>query len=488
MLQGAVVVGEIGMAFETKGDWEPPMKRKLKFYIVLITTGLLLVDLHAAAAETVYAKNTVRIRQQPGERSRVVAKIKSGKKLRVLSRRGRWLKVSANGRTGWVTRTSVTRRDADSAFGGRFDDGKSSTENKTRKKDRDVDDFDEDEDEDEDEDLNDIEAADEIDNKTRRLSRKERRRLKRQQRAEKRRIREEQREKRRQERLARRDSEEEDDDAEDEVDDDGIRVHKKRPKRKRFNVEDEPKFSIGANAALGYGVIGMDFTSNGVGELANYNVGSAAATLRLSGKFKYRKSQKISYGADLSYTGSISSPGIRVNIGGNAADTGFTTHELAAAARLGYSINQSKGMAIVGRLGFHHQVFTISDVNNVNTNLALLPSETLTGATVGGLFEYDRITSKIGAHIGIDALFPASRKQTGGLEDGASSSVLAAWLTMGMTYKFTPKWTGIAGYRYSYADTSWSGAAINSQRGHNATQASRTDTSHLFTVGAATDF
>ena len=458
------------------------MKRKLKTYIALITTVLLFADMHNAMAETVYAKKNLRIRQHPGEQSRVVAKVSSGTKLSVMSQEGRWLKVRVNGRTGWITRTSVTRRDADSAFGGKFEDGKSSTGDTVP--DDDVDD-DIDVKDDADDDIDDMGAANKLDE--RKLSRRERRALRRQrkkeQREERRRMREEKRE---QKRLAReRDRREA---RGDEPDDDGIVVHKRTKRKRRASGTNTGKFSIMANASLGYGVLGMDFTSNGAGELANYSVSSAAATFRLSSKLTYRNSEKVSYGADLSYTGSLSSPGIRVQIGGEAADTGFTTHELSLAGRIGYTFNQARGMTLVGRLGVHHQIFSISDVNNVDANLALLPSETLSGATIGGHFEYERITQKFGATAGVDILFPASRKQTGGLEDGASSSVLAAWFNVGMTYQFSPKWLGTAGYRYSYADTSWSGTAVGSQRGHNATEASRTDSSHLFTVGAATHF
>src|SRR5687768_8597967 len=65
-----------------------------------------------AAADRVRTTKSTKVYKRTGEQSGVVTKVASGKTLEVVARQGRWLKVRINGRTGWVTQSSVVALEA----------------------------------------------------------------------------------------------------------------------------------------------------------------------------------------------------------------------------------------------------------------------------------------------------------------------------------------------------------------------------------------
>ncbi|KAB2886561.1 MAG: SH3 domain-containing protein, partial [Kofleriaceae bacterium] len=60
-----------------------------------------------AHADRVRTTKTTKVFKRTGEQSGVVTKVAKGKTLQVVAKQGRWLKVRVNGRTGWVTQSSV---------------------------------------------------------------------------------------------------------------------------------------------------------------------------------------------------------------------------------------------------------------------------------------------------------------------------------------------------------------------------------------------
>src|SRR5262245_9755043 len=72
---------------------------------VALTAGI-------AHAERVRTTKATKVFKRTGEQSGVVTKIAKGKTLDVISKQGRWLKVRVNGRTGWVTQSSVVSLEA----------------------------------------------------------------------------------------------------------------------------------------------------------------------------------------------------------------------------------------------------------------------------------------------------------------------------------------------------------------------------------------
>lgn len=245
---------------------------------------------------------------------------------------------------------------------------------------------------------------------------------------------------------------------------------------------------IGLDARLGFASIGESFKSNGTGGLANYNLGSAAVAVALAGGVDWKYGPNYRIGADLSYAMGKATPGVRYNDGTTSADIGFTTHDVDARLKVGYDLHSPKGTILWGRLGYHYGMFSVDNVGDLTKNLAHLPSEILSGPTVGFAMEMPKLGEKIGARASADLLYPGTRSQTKGLEDGAASKTMAAWLGAIVSYQWKTDLTLDAGYRLGYASTQWAGAATGSMRGTNATTAARTDLSHVLTVGLAKSF
>jgi hypothetical protein len=172
-----------------------------------------------------------------------------------------------------------------------------------------------------------------------------------------------------------------------------------------------------------------------------------------------------------------------------AGDIGFTVHQIDIGAGLGYKLGAG-GTTVVGRLGYHYERFAIDDVADPNKNVAALPTEILSGVTVGAHLDVPQLKENLGLRIGADLIgLLGDRKQTAGLEDGASSSVgLTTWLGAQLLYQWKPSLTLSGAYQLTLANTSWQGVAEGSARGHNAMSASRKDTTHTLTVGLGKSF
>jgi len=501
----------------------------------LVAAGVLLLGteiyqasrdaLPDAHAEQVRATRDTRVMARPGERSRVVTRVDEGTTMTVLAQEGRWIKVRANGMTGWITRTSATSTRAartpvtTDRRRRPFVEGRSARRgwSKSGPKDRigaDVTD---------DEEVLDEEGDDEPEARPVPAKKKA---------APARNV-----------RVAR--SEEFEDEGDEEEGDDRqsdepaertvvVRVEEtalySRPSSRARSVVvveegqklvvvreqgdwmfvenadgdggwirskevgtsgyQYPKSIKRGGATIGYSSLASVFASDGTGELANYKLGSAAATLSVGGEWIYRYSDKYLLAADGRYTGTRATPGIRyVNMNGDAADIGFTNHEISIGARAGYNFHNDKGMVAYARAGYYYGKFGINNVDDFTKNLAYLPSELLTGITVGGSLDIPRWNDKLGFRAGIDALYPnGTRVQTQGLEDGAVSKVFAAWATAGATYQWKPNLTIEVMYRYAYAKTEWTGAATGSMRPTGATEAARKDVGHTAMIGVGKEF
>ncbi|HTM23154.1 MAG TPA: SH3 domain-containing protein [Kofleriaceae bacterium] len=509
------------------------MSKPSQSLFTLVAAGALLIATQIPVrAETVKATRPIRVMERPGEKSRVVTRLDEGDTMTVLSRDGRWIKVRANGMSGWITRSSVAataaartpapvtpRRHA-------FVEGRKARRgfDNSGPGDRvgaDATDGGDEEvlDESDDGDADEPEARPAPVKKAAPV---------------------------RNLRVAR--AEEIDDEGDDEGDrDDGEAKKEDQPAERTviaradgdlysrptsrarsaasvaegqslvvvkeqgdwLFVENSdgdsgwirssdvrsagyvyPKAIKRAMAQLGYSSLGSLFASDGNGELANYKMGSAAASLSIGAEYIYRYSDKYLLAGDVRYIGTRGSPGIRyVNMAGDAADIGFTNHEISLGARGGYNFQNDKGMVAYGRLGYYYGKFGINDVSNFEVNLAYLPSELLTGITVGASLDIPHWSDKLGFRAGIDALYPnGKRVQTQGLEDGAVSKVFAAWASVGATYQWKPNLAIELGYRYAYAKTDWVGAADGSMRPTGSTVAARKDVGHTAMLGIGKQF
>ncbi len=528
-----------------------------------LACGLLVASLGGAArAEDVRTTHTTKVMKRPGEQSPVVIRVSAGHDMEVLAEQGRWLKVRVEGRTGWVTRTSVdstaearevprnTRRrpfvdgrslkrgwtgdapddrvgaDATSADDGddkpaaaSKDDGDDGDDTAARPKKkvapkkvkaRHA--------------TDDAAAADDGDDEAAAPKHAKKHKA----------------------RAADDDGDGDDDGAKKSDDDDAPAEEAKAPEKQMVTVvadesnvrakpsrhgravltvgkgdrlafvdkSDDGKWiqvenddgdggwirakdiapeghkarEIRTDARVGFSSIGESFRSDGTGTLANYKLGSAAFAIAVGGSADWKYGANYRIGAELGYQMGKATPGIRYNDGTNAADIGFTTHDVDARLKAGYDLHKPSGAVIWGHLGYHYGMFSVDNVGDLTKNLAHIPSEILSGPTIGAAIDLPKLTDKLGARAAADLLYPGSRTQTKGLEDGASSSVLAAFMTATVSYQWKSDITLDAGYRLGWASTTWTGAAPDSTRGTGSTTAARSDLAHTVSVGIAKSF
>jgi len=492
--------------------------------VLLVVAGTSL-----ASAEKVKTTKTTKVFKRPGEQEAVVTRVPAGRSLTVIDEQGRWLKVRANGRTGWVSRTSVktaSARDVPRNTRRRpFVDGRSTrrgwageapddrvgadavdedddapkkkAKKKAKKKVRreePEEDF-EDEDEGDDEDFDDEEEVADEDcededceeeapaepkeriayvsvKRTKLLSKpskkgKSRGKVKQ-----------------------------------------GARLVVLEEKGGWMLVDDgensgwvkkgdvsepgnRPKRVINVDARLGFERMAVVFRSTGNADdspIANYDIQSASAALHAEASMVQKYKANYLLGGEARFAVAKSAPGIRYNDGTNAADIPYTTYDIDVRGLVGYDFHHKTGAAAYGRLGYHYGMFQVANVSDFTKNLAHLPSETLAGPTVGVGADLPRITDKIGASIAADYMVMGARAQTKGLEDGAVSTVTALWAGLMVSYQWKPAITLDAQYGYDYSKTVWTGVATGSMRASGVDSAARKDVTHGVMVGLTKTF
>ncbi len=246
-----------------------------------------------------------------------------------------------------------------------------------------------------------------------------------------------------------------------------------------------------ASAGVGYSAIGQSFASSSDDPRGAYTLSSGAAVLGLDGELVHASSDRWRLAGDLAYRLIIAAPGIRYTDPESMAsvDIGFKRHLVNLGARAGYVLGGDMGMVAYGRVGFRYDNFRINDVSNFDRNLARLPSEVLTGVTVGALLDVPRLGGAWSARVRVNALpLLASRQQTTGLEDGASSKTFAAWGGALVEYAWDETYKLSAAYEYAYARTRWNGAVETSMRPHMADSARRKDSAHQLFLGVGRSF
>lgn len=404
----------------------------------------------AAAAETVKALRAAKLHERDGESSKVVAEVAEGETLAVLGRSGRWLKVKTSGKpsiVGWITRSNVddgaiprnTRRrpSVDRGAAGwsqRYERvaGDTVPEDQRREAPR-----------------RGTETSDDRrdDHRDAALSLEECR-----------------------------------DDAEsiEEYDDCGSRTE--RPPR----TSQQPRkgLTLQAHAGLGFSSISAAFSSNGTGDLAAYKLGSSAVALGAGGSALYALGPKTAIGARLTYELARSAPGVRYSDGTTSVNIPFSIHRLTA----GVVAETDAGKVVIGGLlGLRFEKFVVSDVEDLTKNLARLPTEVFNAAAIGAYAAFPRLTDKIGADVAMSVLLAGKRTQTAGLEDGVFDKASGVSGALRGTYHLT-KFSIYGVYEFDRRKTTWQGAAAGSMRGHDATQAQRSDTWHTLTVGLVAQF
>ncbi len=509
---------------------------RIKTLLPMALAGLLMVLVAPlASAERVKTTRATKVMKRPGEQSAVVTRVKSGRTLTVIAKQGRWMKVRVNGRTGWVARSTVqtvnARETPRNTRRRPFVDGRS-----TRRgwggdapDDRVGGDAVSDDDEDADDEDDDEQVAKA--KKPKKAKAKSKARAKKSRDA---------------------DDDDEDMDADDEdlddEDEDGdeevaeeeapqervvmVAIAKAKiyakPKAKGkararvkkgaklivleekngwMMVEDpqegdtgwiksdevweagaRPQRAFGADARLGFARLSQVFRSTGTGALADYDLQAASAAINLRGSMIQKYGKQYLIGGELAYAGGKSAPGIRYSDGVNAVDIPFVTHDIDLRFVGGYDLKNKMSAVLWGRVGYHYGMFQVANVADFEQNLARIPSENLTGATIGVGAEAPRASEKIGVRFAADYLAMGKRVQTVGLEDGAVSTVKALWAGAVVSYQWKKDTTLDAAYNYTWSKTTWDGVAAGSMRGHAADAAARKDVTHGLLVGLAKSF
>ncbi|MBK9071006.1 MAG: SH3 domain-containing protein [Myxococcales bacterium] len=410
----------------------------------------------AAAADRVTANQAAKLHEKPGESSKVVGEVAADDELTVLGRSGRWLKVRAPGKdriVGWITRSSVdgdvvprnTRRRPS------VDRGRDS--GWTQKSDR--------------------VGADVVPDAPPRM---------------------------------RRDAADDSggdggDGAESERDEaapwsreacedaaesieDYDACSEPPPSRLRRLLPRKGALAFDANAGLGFASLSSAFSSNGTGTLAAYSLGSSAIAVGAGAAGRYATSDKLAVGARLDYALARAAPGVAFSDGTTTVNIPFSMHTITAAA----TAETVAGKFVLGaQLGFRFEKFSISNVEDLQANLAKLPTEIFSGAVLAATARLPHLTEVIGAELGAGLLLAGSRRQTAGLEDGLFASAGGFDLHVGGTYQLA-RMQLFGRYGLSRRTSNWSGAAPDSTRGHGATAATRTDSWNTITAGVAAQF
>jgi len=236
-----------------------------------------------------------------------------------------------------------------------------------------------------------------------------------------------------------------------------------------------------AGAAVGYRSLGMDFTSNGSAGLANYLVSADAAAANAEVEVAARVSSRLRVGVDGRVQVSTSAPGPGIDYFGPSRAGGkipFSTFAVDGGVRAGLRFRRVFELALRG--GVHYDAFIATDVDNAGS----LPRERLFGGTLGVRAEIMPPDSRVTVGLQLDALVVGDRRQTPGLEDGASSDASAMWAGATIRYLVERHFSVFAAYDFARATTTWSGMSV---RTPGVTEARRVDSSQLVQIGVSAE-
>lgn len=243
---------------------------------------------------------------------------------------------------------------------------------------------------------------------------------------------------------------------------------------------------LAANAQLGFSYLvqGTRTTGGIVGAPDNYNLKTPGATVTVGGLAAFPVSRSLYAGLSVSYAGTKAKD-IQFNdkVNSRVTKTGVTTHAFDVRALGGYMLGGSLGMSAWARLGYHYDMFSVADVGDFTKNGARIPSERLSGGTVGAAFALDRLTRKLGASVAVDALVFANREQTKNLEDGSAPSASGLWVSAASVYRLGKSMNLELSYKLAFVSNTFGAPSEQSLRMHTGTAVSRTDVSHLIGLG-----
>lgn len=240
------------------------------------------------------------------------------------------------------------------------------------------------------------------------------------------------------------------------------------------------RFVARASAAVGYRSLGVDFTSNSTAGLANYLVSADAAAADAELDLVAKLSSRLRLGIDGRVQLGTSSPGSGIEYQGPSRAGGkipFSTFAADAGVRIGMRAKRVFELALRG--GIHYDAFIARDLDNAGK----LPREQLVGATLGARVGIIPPASRVNVDLRIDVLALGSRGQTAGLEDGASSTADAVWAGATTRILLRDHLSFLLAYDFGRATTEWSGMSVRT----GATAANRVDSTQTVQIGLAAE-
>jgi SH3-like domain-containing protein len=228
-------------------------------------------------------------------------------------------------------------------------------------------------------------------------------------------------------------------------------------------------------AQTGYVALSQSFDSDNGQPMGRYHLSSAAAAIAIGGQVAYMRGIWEVAG-DLGYRLALAAPGVEVSAMGQRQDLSLTMHTFELGGRAGYRSPGEIGTGVYARLAYHVDAIQID-----RSMLVPLPSENVSGLTVGVGLDIPRVSERLGARASIDLLPSGSREQTKGLGDGAEDNTVGLLLALGGGYRLGSNWSLEGGYLLSFLSTAYRGASP--RLGMQGTWGLRQNTDHLFLIG-----
>jgi hypothetical protein len=231
-------------------------------------------------------------------------------------------------------------------------------------------------------------------------------------------------------------------------------------------------------AAANVGILNKatEYRSGGQGLVSNYALNNTAPAV-VGNLGLMRKMGKFTVGGEASVTATMGGGGIAIE----GVDQPLTWQALQIEARgTGMYQLSPKGYALGARAGYHVSSVTVS-----YNDTAELPSEKLSGFTLGAIFAAPRLTEKLGMHVAADYMLGGALVQTEGLKDGDTSTAQVFFASAGFNYRFTSKLAATMTYQMAYEGFTFAGV---NQREASAANAQRVDIQHVVGFGMGLSF
>ncbi|MCU1279099.1 MAG: hypothetical protein JWM53_2645, partial [bacterium] len=248
------------------------------------------------------------------------------------------------------------------------------------------------------------------------------------------------------------------------------------------------KIYLAPGVRAGIAILSQRFTSNGMGQLANYEGSTNAFGAQLGLGVFGTLGKYFLLGGDASYT-FAGAAGLRYILPstGAAKVLAVQAHTLDGGLSAGVHFNVVGGLSVRLRLGGQMVLNLVQPDPDVK-----LPSDRVVGMTIGAGLAAPALFTISGRPFGVSlyggGVVPAQRAQTVGLEDGPQSTTFGAFFGGVLSFilmqpnpeKYKGQLAIEAAYQYEFVATHYTGL---SRRNNTITVADRGSAQHLISLG-----